>query len=286
MDPYQSPEVPSGSYGAYCIADLDIGEILNQAIQLTKNHFGLLFGISAITTVPMMLVQMIVAALVAPNLAQAGGFNPQQGPAQLTPEMQAELIGFFVVVFPIGLIHWLVITPITNAATIHAIASKYLGAPVTIGTAYKKAFSRAPAVIGTWIVVYLAVVVGLLLCCVPGILAIFWFALATQVVVVEGLGIFDAMGRSRFLMKGNYLTLFVLFVIAIFTNASINFALGFGSTFIPIPYVATALQLLVTLTLIIVWSAVFVVFYFSARCKNENFDLGILAASVVESPKK
>ena len=38
---------------------------------------------------------------------------------------------------------------------------------------------------------------GMILCIVPGILAAFWFALATQVVVIEGVAGFAAMKRSK-----------------------------------------------------------------------------------------
>ena len=103
-----------------------------------------------------------------------------------------------------------VITPITNAALVYAISNAYLEKPISVGESFKKAFQRILPLIGTWFLVGLAIMGGMILFVVPGILAAFWFSLATQVVVIEGVAGFAAMKRSRQLMAGNIGTIFAL----------------------------------------------------------------------------
>ena len=78
------------------------------------------------------------------------------------------------------------IGPITNAAVVYAISNAYLEKPISVGGSVKRAFQRILPLIWTWFLVGLAIMGGMILCFVPGILAAFWFALATQVVVIEG----------------------------------------------------------------------------------------------------
>ena len=62
----------------------------------------------------------------------------------------------------------------------------------------------------TWLLLTIAVSVGFVLCFVPGIIAMFWFSLATQIVVVERMNGIADLKRSRELMRGNIGTVFVL----------------------------------------------------------------------------
>ena len=98
-----------------------------------------------------------------------------------------------------------------------------------VGESFKRAFQRIPPLIGTWFLVVLAIMGGTILCLVPGILASFWFSLATQVVVIEGVAGFAAMKRSKQLMAGNIGTIFVLGLLIGLINAGIGFAVNLYS---------------------------------------------------------
>jgi len=69
-------------------------------------------------------------------------------------------------------------------------------------------------------------------------------------------------------------------------NFGLNFGIGFAFAIVRNAYLQGTAQILIATIIFIFSSATFVVFYFSARCKNENFDLDILAASVVQPPMK
>jgi len=55
---------------------------------------------------------------------------------------------------------------------------------------------------------------------------------------------------------------------------------GGGSLFIPERYTQAIVGVVLNMVLVIFSSAAGVVFYFSARCKNEQFDLQLLASNV------
>jgi len=250
----------------YAIRELKLGEILDQAVNLTKDHFGVLFGITAVLLIPFNVIGGLIEVSMMPKLPP----NPTQEQAM------AATFGAMRISLPILLLAVYVIAPITNAAVVYAIANAYLEKPVSVGGSFKRAFQRILPLIGTWILVGLAIMGGMLLCLVPGILAAFWFTLATQVVVIEGVGGFAAMKRSKQLMAGNIGTVFVLGLLLGLINGGITFA----ANFIPQPHVRAVMNSIVAGVLTIFASAAFVVFYFSCRCKHEQFDLALLAQSV------
>ena len=69
------------------------------------------------------------------------------------------------------------------------------------------------------ILVGLVAAVGFLLCIVPGVIFMLWFALAIQVIVIEGQGVTASMARSKELVKGNmgkvFLVGLILFLIGL-----------------------------------------------------------------------
>jgi hypothetical protein len=255
----------------YTIRELKLGEILDQAVNLTKDHFGVLFGITAILLIPYSVISGLVQLAMTPT--------PPPNP---TPE-QSMAFGAAAlrISLPIALVTIYVIAPITNAAVVYAISSAYLEKRISVGGSIKRAFQRILPLIWTWFVLFLAIMGGMILCVIPGILASFWFALATQVVVIEGVAGFAALKRSKQLMAGNIGNFFVLGLLI----GLINVGITFGAGLIPQPHVRVVVASVVAAVATIFASAAFVVFYFSCRCKHEQFDLALLAQSVgAEAP--
>jgi hypothetical protein len=250
----------------YTIRQLKLGEVLDQAVNLTKDHFGVFLGICAVLLIPYELIGGLIQASMLSKL-----------PPNPTQEQQMQLLaGVARVTLPLLVLGVFVITPITNAALIYAIANAYLEKPISVGGSFKLAFQRIFTLIWTWILVGLAFSLGTLLCVVPGILAYFWFALATQVVVIESVGGFTAMKRSKDLMGGNIGAFFVLTLLL----GLIGIGLGVAQALIPQPHVQAIVNAVTSVVVTIFASAAFVVFYFSCRCKHEQFDLALLAQSV------
>ena len=245
----------------YEIKTLSLGEILDQGIGLIRDKFGLLMGIMGLTVIPTQIV-MGVLSLQMPQPGQPG---PPQMPA---PEMVFLLLGVLFLFL-------LVVLPLSNAAVVYAAARTYLGHSTTLGACFGHALRRLPALLWTSILMGFAIMGGLILFIIPGILCAFWFMLAQQVTVLESMNGGAALSRSKALMKGNMGTGFVLGLII----GVINIGTNMVSQLIPQPFgmvvasvVAGGMTLLSTCT--------FVVFYFSCRCMHDNFDLEVLANEV------
>jgi hypothetical protein len=251
----------------YPIGYMGIGAILDTAVKVFKDHLGLLLSISCCTLVPVQLIIGFMTDAMAPGL-RAG--DPQV--VQRAPLM-------FVAVMLISTITFIVLIPLVNGATIYAIASAYLSRPTSLGECLKYGLRCWLPLVGTTILMFLAIYGGLILCVVPGIIFAFWFMLAQHVVVIESLAGPTALGRSKSLMKGEMGKAFVLGLI-IFV---INLAFGGAAAFIPQPQVQLILQTLVGAVLTSFSSCAITMLYFSCRSKLDNFDLQMLAQSVEQS---
>jgi hypothetical protein len=258
---------------AYKIQHLGLGGILDQAIAITKDHFGLLFSIMLLLLVPFNLITGFVSLTLMPEL-----------PAVPTAEDMAELNAVQARYWPLfalfGLLSGLVVLPVTNAAVISAVARLYLGQTVTAREAVSHGFRRLLALVGTTILMYLAIMGGLILLIIPGILFALWFGLSQHVVVIEEISGQAALGRSKKLVRPHLGTFLVLGML-IFV---IFFAFGFGAAFIPQRHVQLVASTLINAVATIVSTSAFVVFYFSCRCAVENFDLHYLAEAIGGPP--
>lgn len=253
----------------YEIRELSIGEILDQAITLTKNHFGSFFSVVAVTLLPIGLIQAGVNIAIMPET-----------PLIPTPEELAAIEKAQMENLPIiggmGLLVLLVV-PIANAALVRIVAHSYLGKNTSTGDAVGSAFGLLLPLYWTWMIMAIAVMGGMILLVIPGIIAAFWFSLATQVVVVERVSGVAALKRSRELMRGNVGTVFVLGIVL----GIISSGMQIGAIGIPQIHVRTLASVVIGCVFTIFSSAAMVVFYFSCRCKNEQFDLQLLAQNVV-----
>ena len=253
----------------YEIRELSIGGILDQAITLTKNHFGAFFSVVAVTLLPFGLIQAGINIAVMPH----------DIPLIPTPEEAAAIqkaqLENLPVILGAGLLALLVM-PIANAALVRIVANTYLGKSTSLGDAIGAAFGILIPLYWTWLLLTIAIAGGMILCVIPGIIAAFWFSLATQVVVIEKINGFAALKRSRELMRGNIGTVFVLGlllgIISMFTQV--------GAQLIPQIHAKAVAAVVINCVITVFSSAAMVVFYFSCRCKNEQFDLQLLAQNV------
>ncbi|MCY3021950.1 MAG: hypothetical protein NTW87_23305 [Planctomycetota bacterium] len=256
----------------YVVKAMALGEVLDQAVVLTKDHFKMLFGISCFLLVPLNLAHQFSIYAIAPGMLR--GENPEQ--------LANEGLGKLLLVLGINLVFVLLLVfvamPLTNAALIRAVASEYLDRPTTAWRTFRETLGLLLPLIGTSLLAGLIVFAGSLACLIPGIYFALCYYLTTHTVVIEERAGWDALTRSHQLMKGNMVAAFVLGlllgVIGVFAQLMGNM--------IPIIPIAIVVNSLVQGVLVALGAAAAVVFYFSCRCKHEDFDLTILASAVAQ----
>ena len=94
--------------------------------------------------------------------------------------------------------------------------------------------------------------------------------------MLEGLGVGPSMARSKELVKGSMGIGFVLGLLL----GVISITVSLVASVIPQLHIAYSFQVLVQAIMTMLLTAASTVFYFSCRCKTEDFDLLQMAAAV------
>ncbi len=252
----------------YQIKELNLGGILDQTIKLVKNHFGLFFGIVAVLYLPFALLQGFVTLAVPIPPA-----NPTPEDLRVIQEAAAQNAIYAI---PLGLLFGFLVVPITNGAVIDAVSRCTLGKEATVGSSFSHSKKIFLPLIGTWALQMLAIVGGLILLIIPGILCMFWFSLSSHTVVIGGESGRAALARSKKLMKGNIGAMIALGMVL----GVIQWGIAGGTYLLPRGYISVAAQAFLGSIAFIFSTVAFVTFYFSCRCKIENFDLTLLAENI------
>lgn len=252
----------------YELRELGIGEIYGQSLAIVFKNISTLVVLMVSVYVPFYLATYFIAQAVLP---------PE-------PTTLEELAAYSQVVQQfstfVGLLETLIIVPVTAAAVMFLVAGLYAGKRVTIGMALSLAAGRLLPLLFTYILTTLAITAGLIALIIPGIVLLVWFLLSTEVTVFEGLAGPKAMGRSKELMRGASASLILLLIGYGITFAAIRYA---GSiAFAQLPPLPTIIGIAIIQAICVLLLQVgWVLYYFSARCRNETFTSEMLAECLV-----
>ena len=92
---------------------------------------------------------------------------------------------------------------LANVTCLYGAYQVMRGKDFSVGESLSAGFARLLPALGTTFAVVILVMIGFVLLVVPGIIAMLMMYVALPVCVVERLGPFASMGRSRFLTKGS-----------------------------------------------------------------------------------
>lgn len=212
-------------------------------------------------------------------------------------------LSYFLPVLPFGIcaneaqaaknmgLYWLIVLcsfPVSLAATAAitiAVSDICLGNAPSLVRSYKKVFAVMLKLLGTNILQFIIILIGFILLVVPGIIAMMWLFFTPSVVILEGMGGFSALKRSKQLAHGyNWrnlgvflLLLIVLIVIGFIVGAVVGAILA-----LLLPPATHALLLRVvqavlnpigaTITLTMI-----VLLYYDLRVRKEAYDAAALA---------
>jgi hypothetical protein len=116
---------------------------------------------------------------------------------------------------------------LVQAALVEAVADIRDGrADMTVSETLSRGMSRIASVAGASILAGIAIVIGLLLLIVPGLVLITWWAVIIPVIVLEHVGTFDSFSRSRELVRGFDWQVFGVIVIQFLIFIAFSIVLG------------------------------------------------------------
>lgn len=244
----------------YEIRPLSTGEILGRTLQIVRDHAGLLVGIALIPYAPMAVLEELTRGM--------------ESPADFSGPVAGAVLGAFALV--------LVLTPLAGGALTWATARACRDAPTSMGGAWRESLRLAFPLVGTSILVALAVALGAVALILPGLYLGVAFLLVTPVIVLERSAGTDAMVRSLRLLRGHMLQAFgfLLGWVVVIVGLSGTVTLAVGN----VPVVGPLVGALVQSVALATYTALMTVLYLDVACRKEGIDGAHLAQLVTPTP--
>jgi hypothetical protein len=177
-------------------APLSIGDVLSTTLRMFRVHLGTLVGLGAVVF----------------GLPSIGSFF-----IEVMRYQRAVGTPLFATTPRVGVLLLLVVVAFASlvapAAVIRMVLGTMEGRAVTVRDALLHAISRFFSLLGTSLLLFTIVIVGLNLCVVPAVIASIWFAVAFPVCVAEGTAPIESLRRSAELTEGSRITIFVMYLV-------------------------------------------------------------------------
>jgi hypothetical protein len=262
---------------------MTLADVLDGAFKLLKANFRSLLVIAAVFIVPV----QVVVAFAQRNVLGGRGFlevlhDPSfAGSAGTLPR------GFTFAASIVSTLAQLLVLPLVAGAISRVVAASYLGQEAGPGPAIRAAGRRWWALVAAWFLVHLVEGVGLVLCVLPGLLAMALFVGVAPAIVAEGLGPIQGMRRSARLLRPRVFAVLGIAVLVGILSQAIGGALGFVPTMVAFlvgmgrawPVLAAGASLVGVVTTPIV-AIVATLVYLDGRIRQEGLDLQLVAAEL------
>ena len=168
---------------------VSIGRVLERALTAVRTNPGVIFGLALlIGAVPGLVITYLFVrmGLGSPDAMTSGAISPS---AIIGPILIMSLIS-------------VVISALVQGALTRATVVASEGGKVSFGDSLSTGLSVALPLIGLAIVSGIGIMLGMILLVVPGIILALMWSVAVPALVVERVGVFEALRRSSALTKG------------------------------------------------------------------------------------
>ena len=245
-------------------------EIIDAGMQLYRNHFALFFGIAAITQVPASLLQIVFFRIFA------GTWGMPTGEA-ITRDLPL-FIKSVIFYMPVAFVAYAVV----QASLVYATSEAYLGRVGGVKDAVRAAAPRIVSAAVTSLLCGIMIGAGFVFFLIPGVILSLWWALTTQIVVLEKVGPAGALTRSKALTEGRRgqigTLLFLITVVAGIISLGLNGVLSLAIKDMPL---VLALAQIFPVVLLAPLNASFMTLaYFDLRIRKEGFDLEVASGDL------
>lgn len=266
---------PDYMLGRYGIRELDIGSVIDHAIYLVRDNFRAVTLILLFTTLSVFLAQVLLLDLVYPEYFEM--WSQISNPILLrNPPLEVSVIWWTTISL------MAIVTFVQFPALIHAFSSAYLsGSAPSVRECMSVGLRNSFRMFGLSLLSTLAMLGGMFLCVIPGIIIMLRLYLGSECLIIEKRGVLDAMKRGFEMTKGNVLAIFML----VLTIQGAGFLTG-ASNLVHIRFVTAPITVLISQFLWTLLIASCVVLYYSLRCKKEHYDLELLIAKVEASARQ
>jgi len=254
---------------------LSTGELLDRTFALYRSHFGLFIGIFALPNLVVVAFQCIGLTFQSRNTNFAN--------AMMT--FAWTMLVLFLT---------LIITSVSQAATVVAVSNVHLGRSATVADSFSTIKGQIFGVLVLSIITNLSAGFGLLFLLVPGVLLWIIWSVAVPVKVLEHRRVFESMSRSIELTKGSWGRIFVIGLLILVLKVAVALLLQWSVVIAATatakagaPQLATGWQVLLIVTGFISTSLVgglltiaLSLVYYDQRVRKEAFDLQLMMSTI------
>jgi hypothetical protein len=250
--------------GRFTEGDFRVGHVFSLTWSVFSRHFLTFMVVTGIASLPALLIPRPLP-----------GANPFQNQGLL-------VFGVYFLIVVLG--------TLSQAIVLYGAFQVMRGRPVNLVESAAVGLRRFFPIVGIAISVYLLAGLASLLLIIPGLMLYMMWFVATSVCVVEQLGPFRSMGRSRELTRGHRRKIFGLILLTVIPAGIVGLvvgavavaALGMGAILGLSPTLITPVGQFVGLLWSAIWKAFYailaVVIYHDLRVAKEGVDTEQIAA--------
>lgn len=242
----------------YQLRPMSVGEILDGALTVLRQYFGLFFALAVICLGVPTVIDLLTEFSGEPNAGLS---------------LLATLLRF---------VGYLLLT----GASVHIVSEVYLQRTPQLGPALRFASGKMGGLFISGFAAGLVTMLATLALIIPGIIVACGYAVTVQVVVLETLpSATDSLGRSWTLTKGFKGKAFALFLIMLVIGFVVFFGVAIligiaAATFPPLMIPAAILMACLMLFVYPFSSCVLTLFYYDLRVRKEALDLELLGQQI------
>jgi hypothetical protein len=232
-------------------------EIVDAAFQLYRRDPMSYLLVSALCYAPVLVLQLVtqgVTTTITPETLSTIG-----------PSM------FFVV-----LGYWVSLS-LMSAVIVRMCSEDYFGRQLDAGVAVRDAVRRLPAVMFAFLLKYILMIVGLLLFIVGLFYVVARYFATTPCIMLEGRGVFGALGRSAVLSRGVKLHILFTLLLAFLIFFVIYFAITILAAVTGSVVIMTVLTVIASILAYPLFAITEMLLYYDARVRNEGYDIEMMA---------
>jgi hypothetical protein len=288
---YQAPvTLPKGGdqrTGPLPLHPMTVGDVLDGAFKLLRANLVVVVLVTAAIQLPL----DVVAAYLQRDLFGGVGLlqlfrDPSLG-QEVSPFPLGSIPQLGGVLFIELIVRQFMVPFLVGCALAPVVMASYAGQQVSAGQALGQLGRRLPLALVAFACVHLLELVGFLLCLLPALIPMAFFALTAPAFAVERLGPINAMARSASLAAARFWPVLgvslLAGLIAYFVDSALGWVFQLPAQLIglhtawPLLAVGTLLPALVTMPFI---ALVATLLYLDARIRLEGLDLQLAAANL------
>lgn len=235
-------------------------EIVDAAFQLYRRDPLTYLLVSAVCYTPILVLQLTIIGTGA----------------QLQDQIN-RLTGGFVGITLLG--YWVSLS-LMNAVIVRLSSEDYLGRRLEPAVAVRDALLRLPFVMVGLLFKYLLMMVGFIIFFIGMFYMLARYFAVTEGIVLEGRGVFAALGRSSSLSRGRKwhilwtsLLAFLIFFIVYLAIATVGAMVGNQ-------VIATILTVVASILAYPLFAITEMLLYYDARVRNEGYDIEMMAEAI------